>query len=356
MRHFIRIYLRQQKRQNLILLLFCVIFCIIFLLYQLPPLALLYPVLLLALVWLGVTGVDMYRGYKRYISLQRVLEVIWQAPYENQIEDRGPDSIGENCDWDLFQELLEKQEDNGDWESGIYRSMVSGLLQERRKQLDAIKFREQDTVDYYTTWVHQIKTPIAAMGLTLQQEDTEDSRRLSGELQRIEQYVDMVLTYLRLGSRETDYVFTHVNLDKLLRECIRKYAGQFIRRHLTLDYRGVDCQVLTDEKWLSFVVEQVLSNALKYTRSGSVSIYLEPPCVLCIRDTGIGIAPEDLPRIFEKGYTGYNGRSDKKATGLGLYLCKQVCDRLKHTITVRSVPGEGTTVCIGLGREVLEVE
>ncbi|MDE5746762.1 MAG: sensor histidine kinase, partial [Acetatifactor sp.] len=171
-----------------------------------------------------------------------------------------------------------------------------------------------------------------------------------------EQYVDMVLTYLRLGSRETDYVFTHVNLDKLLRECIRKYAGQFIRRHLTLDYRGVDCQVLTDEKWLSFVVEQVLSNALKYTRSGSVSIYLEPPCILCIRDTGIGIAPEDLPRIFEKGYTGYNGRSDKKATGLGLYLCKQICERLMHTITVRSVPGEGTTVCIGLGREVLEVE
>lgn len=348
MRHFIRIYLRQQKRQNLILLLFCVIFCLIFLLYQLPPVALVYPFLLLALVWLGVTGVDMYRVYKHYTSLRRALEAAEQEVGKGQSQG--------TCDWDLLQELLEQQEDNGDWECGFYRNMVSRLLQERREQLDAIKYRDQDTVDYYTTWVHQIKTPIAAMGLILQQEDTEDSRRLSGELQRIEQYVDMVLTYLRLGSRETDYVFKHVNLDKLLRECIRKYAGQFIRRHLTLDYHGMDCQVLTDEKWLAFVVEQVLSNALKYTKSGSVSIYLEPPCTLCIRDTGIGIAPEDLPRIFEKGYTGYNGRSDKKATGLGLYLCRQICDRLKHTITARSVPGEGTTVCIGLGREVLEIE
>lgn len=340
MRGFIGAYFRQQKRQNGVLLLFCVIFCVIFRLYQLPSAALLYPLLLLALAWLTLTGLDMYRMYRRYESLRGALEVTEE----------------EDCDWDLFQALLERQEDNGDWECGVYRDLAMRLLRERRKRLDAVKFREQDIVEYYTTWVHQIKTPIAAMRLVLQQEDTEDARRLSEELQRIEQYVGMALTYLRLGSRETDYVFAQVDLDRLLRECLRKYAGQFIRRHLTLDYQGVDCQVLTDEKWLAFVVEQVLSNALKYTRSGSVSIYLEAPCTLCIRDTGIGIAPEDLPRIFEKGYTGYNGRGDKKATGLGLYLCRQICDRLKHTITARSVPGEGTTICIGLGREVLEIE
>lgn len=345
MKHFISLYFRQQKRQNLLLLVFCVIFGMLFLLYQLPPAALIYPFLLLALAWLVFTAVDMRGSYKRYALMRRALETLERETGNTKIRN-----------WDIFQEFLEQQELAENWECNYYRDVISALLGERRQWLDITKAREQDMVDYYTTWVHQIKTPISAMRLTLQQEDTESSRSLGGELQRIEQYVDMVLTYLRLGSGETDYVFTHVDLDRLLRECIKKYAGQFIRRHLTLDYQGVDCFVLTDEKWLAFVVEQVLSNALKYTRAGSVSICMEQPCTLCIRDTGIGIAPEDLPRIFEKGYTGYNGRSDKKATGLGLYLCKQICDRLRHTITADSVPGEGTCVRIGLGREVLEIE
>ncbi len=345
MKHFMALYFRQQKKRNLLLLLFCVLFGLIFLLYQLPPAALLYPFLLLALVWLVFTAAEIRGGYKRYALMRRAAETLEEEKGEREIRD-----------WDILQELLEQQEREESWECGFYRDMISELLRERRRWLDITKAREQDMVDYYTTWVHQIKTPISAMRLALRQEDTENSRSLGGELQRIEQYVDMVLTYLRLGSGETDYVFTHVNLDRLLRECIKKYAGQFIRRHLTLDYQETDCLVLTDEKWLAFVVEQVLSNALKYTQAGSVSIYLEPPCTLCIRDTGIGIAPEDLPRIFERGYTGYNGRSDKKATGLGLYLCRQICDRLRHTITADSAAGEGTCVRIGLGREVLETE
>ncbi len=343
MKHFMALYFRQQKKRNLLLLLFCVLFGLIFLLYQLPPAALLYPFLLLALVWLVFTAAEIRGGYKRYALMRRAAETLEEEKGEREIRD-----------WDILQELLEQQEREESWECGFYRDMISELLRERRRWLDITKAREQDMVDYYTTWVHQIKTPISAMRLALRQEDTENSRSLGGELQRIEQYVDMVLTYLRLGSGETDYVFTHVNLDRLLRECIKKYAGQFIRRHLTLDYQETDCLVLTDEKWLAFVVEQVLSNALKYTQAGSVSIYLEPPCTLCIRDTGIGIAPEDLPRIFERGYTGYNGRSDKKATGLGLYLCRQICDRLRYTITADSAAGEGT--CVRIGLEVLETE
>lgn len=375
MRHFVWIYIRQQKRHILTCLLFCVIFSVIFILYQLPPIAIVYPLLLCMVAGLGIMGIDMALAYRRYAALQQTLDAVGleldqgilpgkESAYfrtaEGSADGRLRTTGGEGCAWELLQEMLYGQREidsgGGDWEARIYREMVRQLLLEQRYQQDTLRIRQQDTVDYYTTWVHQIKTPIAAMGLILQQEDTEDSRRLSGELQRIEQYVDMVLTYLRLGSGDTDYVFAKVDLDKLLRGCIRKYAGQFIRRHLTLDYQSMDCQVLTDEKWLAFVVEQVLSNALKYTREGSVSIYLEPSCILCIRDTGIGIAPEDLPRIFEKGYTGYNGRSDKKATGLGLYLCRQICDRLKSTITAESAPGEGTTIRIGLGREVLEVE
>ena len=401
MRHFVWIYIRQQKRHILTCLLFCTIFSVILILYQLPPFAIVYPLLLCMAAGLGILGVDMALAYRRYVTLRQTLDAVGLEPdqelwpgkesaylrttvgsadgrlqttdgegsADGRLQTTGGEGSarehfrlaeGEGCDWELLQEMLYGQlgidSEGGGWEAHAYREMVRQLLLEQRYRQDMLRIRHQDTVDYYTTWVHQIKTPIAAMGLILQQEDTEDSRRLSEELQRIEQYVDMVLTYLRLGSGDTDYVFAKVDLDKLLRGCIRKYAGQFIRRHLTLDYQSVDCRVLTDEKWLAFVVEQVLSNALKYTREGSVSIYLEPPCILCIRDTGIGIAPEDLPRIFEKGYTGYNGRSDKKATGLGLYLCRQICDRLKSTITAQSAPGEGTTIRIGLGREVLEVE
>ena len=146
------------------------------------------------------------------------------------------------------------------------------------------------------------------------------------------------------------------DLDRIIKQAVRKYASQFIRKRITLEYEPFTCQVLTDEKWLLFVVEQVISNALKYTRSGRVSITLEAPKTLCIRDTGIGIDPQDLPRIFEKGFTGYNGRNDKKASGIGLYLCRRICRNLKHGITVESRADEGTCVRIYLDREALEVE
>lgn len=176
------------------------------------------------------------------------------------------------------------------------------------------------------------------------------------QLQSVEQYVEMVLGYLRLESPSSDYVIRNYLLDDIVRQAVRKYASQFIRRKLRLEYTPLNVSVITDEKWLLFVIEQVLSNALKYTRSGSVSITLEAPKTLCIRDTGIGIAPEDLPRVFEKGFTGCNGRTDKRATGIGLYLCRRILEKLGHTIAITSTVGEGTTVRIGLQQDALEVE
>ena len=213
-----------------------------------------------------------------------------------------------------------------------------------------------EMVDYYTIWAHQIKTPIASMRLTLQNEDTALFRQLANDLFRIEQYVEMVLTFLRLNSESTDYVIREYDLDKIIRQSVKKFAGEFISRKLSLIYEPLHITVLTDEKWLSFVIEQVLSNALKYTPSGSISITMESGNKLCIRDTGIGIAAEDLPRIFEHGYTGYNGRADKKASGIGLYLCKRICARLGHGIEAESKIDEVTCIVIDLFREHLEVE
>ena len=211
-------------------------------------------------------------------------------------------------------------------------------------------------IDYYTVWAHQIKTPIASMRLTLQNEDSALARKLTGDLFRVEQYAEMVLTYLRLDAGSTDYVFRTYDLDSIVKDAVKKFSSEFIGRKLRLVYAPLHTAVVTDEKWLSFVIEQVLSNALKYTPSGSITISLAGKKTLRIADTGIGIAPSDLPRIFENGYTGFNGRMDKRASGLGLYLCRRICDQLGHTISASSVIGEGTAIEIDLAQAGLEPE
>ena len=238
-----------------------------------------------------------------------------------------------------------KTADDEDYQTLIALLIESGQQMRARMQADYA-----DTLDYYTVWAHQIKTPIAAMRLKLQSEDTPLSRRLRGELARIEQYVEMAMVFLRLDSDSTDYVFREVELDAVVRSAVRRFSAEFIDRGLRLEYSGTDEKALTDEKWLSFVLEQLLSNALKYTPSGSISIYIEGEKTLCVADTGIGIAPEDLPRIFDKGYTGQAGRQDKTASGLGLYLCRRICDALGHGIGAQSVPGEGTVIKLDLSK------
>ncbi len=173
---------------------------------------------------------------------------------------------------------------------------------------------------------------------------------LEVELLKIEQYVEMVLSYLRLDSDSTDYVLRDCQLDEILRQAVRKLAKMFILKKITLDFQETGKTVLTDGKWLAFVVEQVLSNALKYTpEGGTIRIYGDGDTVV-ISDSGIGIQPEDLPRVFEKGFTGYNGRTERKSTGIGLYLCRQVLQRLCHGITITSRPGQGTLVRLDLSR------
>ena len=194
------------------------------------------------------------------------------------------------------------------------------------------------------------------MQLRLQSEDSPLTRKLNADLLRIEQYVEMVLAYLRLDSTSTDYVFKEYRLDNLIRQSVRKFSSEFIGKKIRLDYEPIEKVVLTDEKWFSFVIEQLLSNALKYTRSGSIKIYMADENKLCIEDTGIGIASEDLPRVFEKGYTGYNGRMDKKASGLGLYLCKRVCDNLGIKINAESEINVGTKIILDLEQYKLRKE
>lgn len=226
-----------------------------------------------------------------------------------------------------------------------YQILLKELFAEKTRLANEAVHRERDLTEYYTMWVHQIKTPIAALKLLLQEKEEEREEELQ-ELFCIEQYVQMALQYMRLGSETTDFVLKKVELDDVIREAVHKYARQFIRKKIALHYEETNRVVLTDEKWLEFVIEQLLSNALKYTVRGSISICMEGER-LVIADTGIGIRQEDLPRVCEKGYTGYNGHADKRSTGIGLYLCSSILKKLGHTFTITSEEGKGSRVSVG---------
>lgn len=235
------------------------------------------------------------------------------------------------------------------------KAILIKLCEQKKEMAGQMYVRYYDMIEYYTMWAHQIKTPIASMRLNLQNEDTPLSRRMESDLFRIEQYVEMVMMYLRLDSSSTDYVFKNYDIDSIIKASIKKFSGSFINKKLSLDYVPTGITALTDEKWLGFVIEQILSNAIKYTQNGGIKIYGKDNCIY-IQDTGMGISAEDLPRIFEKGYTGFNGRENKKASGLGLYLCKRICGNLGHGISVDSTVGEGTTVVLNLARKTVEIE
>lgn len=233
-----------------------------------------------------------------------------------------------------------------------YQNLVLKMELKQKQIFSYSQKKEQETSDFYTLWVHQIKTPIQALRL-LFQTSPENISDMKSELFKIERYVDIVLGYLRMEHMNNDLNFKHYSLETLVKQAVKKYSPLFIQSRLSLSLENLDSLVLTDEKWMVFVIEQLLSNALKYTSKGSIHIYSSSAIkqdmiqtVLVLKDTGIGIASEDLPRIFERGFTGYNGRMDKKASGLGLYLCKSVLQKLGHEISITSQTNEGTSVTI----------
>ena len=302
-----------------------------------------------AVVWLSVAG-GVLAGYTALLSgvlalLLALLDLRRFALRHRQLSDALKSIRVSDEQLPPPENLIEED----------YRLLIRALGEEKQRQTSAMDLRMSDMQDYFTLWAHQIKTPIAAMRLILQTKPENSATEIEGELFRVEQYVEMVLNYLRLDSDSTDFVFKTCALDGIIRQCVRKYAKQFIRKKISLEYQGTTLQVLTDEKWLCFVIEQILSNALKYTAAGSIRIFTQGE-TLVIADTGMGIAPEDLPRVFEKGYTGYNGRTDKKATGIGLYLCKKILQKLGHGISISSEIGKGTRVSIDLSREEIVLE
>lgn len=328
---FIKIFSSYVRQYRFVILSFFVyigIFAGIFFLYELKVEAVCYAGGICMIIALLLISIHFFFYYKKHRQLQHIQSQI--TLLLNELPS--PENLIEQD----YQDMLKELED-------IRCTEITKWKSERR-----------ESIDFYTTWVHQIKAPIATMRLLLQMEDTKEHQDLLSELFRIEQYTGMVLGYFRLDSSSSDFVFQTYKLDDIIRAVIRKFASQFVRKRIGLVYDGTDAIVLTDEKWLMFILEQLLSNAIKYTESGCITISVNEKLILSITDTGIGIASEDLPRIFEKGFTGYNGRTDKKATGLGLYLCKRAADKLSHDIQVESEAGKGSTFRLFLARNELD--
>ena len=323
-------YIKQYIKVLLLFIVFAFVFCIVFSLYNLETEAIYYSIILCAFIGLIYICINFINYYKKHIQLYKLQNEI-SISLENLPSPKT---------------LMEED----------YTNLILNLNKEYKTYISKSDIAKSDMIDYYTMWVHQIKTPISAMKLLIQTSESEISSDLSSELFKIEQYVEMVLSYIRLGSNENDFVIKEYDLDNIVRQAIRKYAPLFIRKKINLDFQPTTYKVLTDEKWLVFVIEQLLSNAIKYTNKGKISIYPLEDKKLVIEDTGIGISQEDIPRIFDKGFTGYNGRTDKKATGLGLYLCKNILDKLSHKISIESEVGVKTKVILDLSMLNVNIE
>lgn len=323
-------YVTQQPKVIVLMLCLDLITGSVFYLYQLPYEAYVYIVLMGSMA--GV--VVMISGYHRWKDKMEMLKRLEIQPY---------------CDRTWYPNASNVQE-------YYYQEAMLALKQQYDDDAAFHQKRWKEAKDYYTMWAHQIKTPIAAMRLLLQTEAQLDKRELEEELFRIEQYVEMVLSYLRMEDINTDLVLHKIQLYEIAREAVHKYSSSFIRKKIKLEFQPFSSVVLTDEKWSVFVIEQILSNALKYTKSGGTIRIMAEDEKLYISDTGIGIAKEDLPRVFERGFTGYNGRMEYKATGIGLYLCREIMEKLNHKISIESKPEKGTMVTIDFTTRKVEIE
>ena len=324
-------FLREKRQLLFFLLFFEGALCLIYGLYGLPWGPAGYTCLVTAVVTLGL----LTAGFSRWKRKRRQLLIL----------KRQAEQSLETADFPKAETPLEE----------IYQEIIRE--QEKRCQREQKESREKlvRSREYYTRWSHQIKTPIAAMELLLQEEPA-DVRALKRELLKTSQYVEMALSYQRMEGEGNDLVIQRYELRPVVMQAVKKVSPLLIHKHISFSAGDLSGEVLTDEKWLVFVLEQLLTNASKYTKEGGSVRIGQENGMLVLRDTGIGIRPEDLPRIFEWGYTGYNGRLDKRSTGVGLALVKQVMEMLGNKIEIRSVLGEGTEVLLDLRRTELEAE
>ena len=334
-------YLREKKNTLFLLLLTEFLFLSVGSLYQIENLPkLFYAAVLVFAVWVIGGFLD---GLK-YVRKSRQLEMEFQHFCQSGELVTGSGAGDEPV---RLPDSMEETDSYEEAQAYFLRTLWEAQDRERRKWEE----RTAECGDYYVMWTHQIKTPISAMKLLFERIDygVRDGFLVREELFKIEQYVEMVLAFQRLESISSDLVLQQYDLYHLLKQAVKKYSVLFINKGLKLELEEMEFKIVTDEKWFIFALEQLLSNSIKYTPEGKIAIWTkrqEGQILLFLEDTGIGIHAEDLPRIFEKGFTGYNGRMDRKATGIGLYLCRRILNYLGIHVKAESEEGKGTRMVL----------
>lgn len=227
------------------------------------------------------------------------------------------------------------------------QEQVNQLVIENRQLKNTIDIERKDLEEYFLLWVHQIKTPITVSDLILQKEKTPYTCQLKEQMFYIREYTNMAINYMKLKDRQADMDIAEVEIDKLLKSLLRKYSGLFIDKNISLDYQPIDTKIITDARWATILIEQILANALKYTNSGKITLSFDrDKNALKVKDTGIGIKSEDINKIFDRGYSGFNGRINEKSSGIGLYLVKKIAILLNIKIEVCSTVNVGSEFII----------
>lgn len=317
-------YIRSKRRAVIAFAIAVAIFSVVFYLMHTPLKVIWYPALICVVCAVIYAVIDFYSYRRKHNALVNAMNNI----------DVTTDNLPAPT------ELIEMD----------YQELLSCMLKQKNRKIQEIREAREETTEYVAMWTHQIKTPLTALQLTAGTVPEPEHTELMARLFEIENYVDTMLQFVRLEGNVNDLVLKPYNLKSMVNQAVKYFARIFITKNLQVQINVPDgLEIVTDEKWFVFVLKQLISNALKYTEKGAVKISAskgDNTVTLTIEDTGIGIAPEDIPRIFERGYTGYNGRKDKKASGLGLYLTKRITKLLSQSITITSVPAKGTKVTL----------
>ncbi|MBU3130310.1 sensor histidine kinase [Clostridium tagluense] len=264
--------------------------------------------------------------------------------------------------YDVIKYIIENQEENIinslpkslNYEQKLYGELLMKVNEEFNLKINELYEAKKENVDFINSWVHEIKTPISACRLVIEnsvyKSKEETLSNLEDEIDHIENYVEQALYYSRLDSFSKDYLINEINMHSLIMGVVKKHAKEFIGKKIKIEINDLEFTIDSDKKWLFFILDQILSNSLKYTGSNGLikisGILNLSGKQLIIEDNGIGIKAEDIQRVFDKGFTGYNGREDFKATGMGLYLSKSLSTKLGHHITIESKPFEFTRVTV----------
>lgn len=317
----LRQYLKDRRKVLCVSGIFVVCFFFLYFLYDVRLEPAFYTLFLMVLFALPFIVKDIRRYYK---TISKIAELS-RSDFDDNFDLPTANGFVERC----------------------YQAEIKSIVQAWKADRAVWRKAATERDDYYTLWTHQIKTPLYSMDLMLQTQDMAP-QKLRIELLKVSQYVEMALKYLQLENQSADIYLSQVLVLPLVQEAVKKYSGMFIAKKLRVELKDLEGAILTDPKWFSFMLEQLISNAVKYTERGGVAISQPSPSQICISDTGIGISDSDLPLIFEKGYSGFNGRIQKKSSGCGLYLCKKIAKLLGCSLSVTSKLNHGTTVTITL--------